>query len=293
MKKLSLIAFVLTAMMTACKSSDDNVESTNNNFVKKVYVTTDIYNTNKTDSKTFYYNSTSTYKYNKENKVSTINTNETYLDIIHYETIDAKPVRTNHIEKQYTYENTLGLLIQENIKTNNTSIVKTFQYNNSNQLIAITESDKKTLYHYNTKNQVESIQTIYTNLKGINSTRNFKYDQSNNIVSIQYDTELRSTTFTLTYSKEKSQYIGHQLNYALHERIMEVTKPIIQDEYSNLFDNLEYTYKGENLIETISTLRLSDPLYKFEAMVLETKPYYYVRSSPGALQPTYKVISTY
>ncbi|MDR0193554.1 MAG: hypothetical protein LBI73_00400 [Myroides sp.] len=291
MKRISLIAFVLTAMMTACKSSDDNViiADTKNGLVKEIRETTNYFDIDSPNlgelTEGFFNNKIISIKYNSNNTFSSITNTVAFRD--RNENIIRKEVK-----KTFTYIDDSTLLLRERIESKDFSYTKNFTYNTNKQVDSIIEPKKITTFAYDSQKRVNFIYTYHTDNSRLNSTQEFFYDEFNIIDKVIYSTSANSKTLQITHQFTPNCFKNNNINYALSDFTNTNTpipsfvhNPDYKEEYYDLFNNIEYCYKGQFFIRNVNYKGTA--IYESElGLLLNTKEGILYKKTTS-LSPTY------
>lgn len=258
MKKNIILFFVISIVTLSCNKSDDNTYGSTNDLVKKIWIRAGD-NSEITPEDGYFYNSTFEFTYTKQNKPSSIKETTRHRYSLYNPDTERYEDRLVNLQKEklFTYDKNTHLLLQEITKIDQSKSIKTFQYNETKQLVSVKEVDKETLFTYNAAGMVERINVNYTDQSNNNnSTQRLTYDGNQNLHTATYETNYSKNTFYFTYSDVESFYKNNPINYTLSELIVDERAYGLDLQkilhYSDFLANFEHIYKGFHLIHSIS-----------------------------------------
>lgn len=261
MKKYTLLPLLLSLVFLSCDKSDDNNTPTfDNDFVKQIIIKTEDYQ--ELPEFAFFYDTTIDFEYNKQNKPSIIRSAISFRDNWSSEDTGefANKIIKIQEQKMFTYDKQTNLLREEKTTSERGTHIKTFQYDNFQRIKSIKEDDKESIFTYNHgTGQLASIQTQYTNAESqhLNSIRYFDFKANQNLNTMLYENSNKEQeTFYFTYTSTKSLYENNTINYTLTDgldgNILTGTNgQVIKNRYPDFMSNLEYSYKGNFLLDNI------------------------------------------
>lgn len=256
--KISYITLIALAMSN-CSSDDNKEKEVSNNLIKKLEVRTTMDSPETASPNTFFFISNTSFNYNQRNQTNSIHSQQDYRNMWEYNPTNGQfPNKREQkiVDRIFTYNANTNLLEKETTTINNITTTKTFIYNNKEQIKTINEEGKTTTLKYNAKGQVSSIITKYVDPDNIyNAIKEYEYDQNNNLISVNYIARVYLDKINIKYTNIESPYKGTTVNYSLLEPMDEgITMKkhnLFSDKYATFFENLEYSYKGYHLIESI------------------------------------------
>lgn len=259
-KHLKTFYFILIGLVLSNCSSDDNKnKEVTNNLIKKLEVRTTLDSPETANPNTFFYIANTSFNYNQRNQTTSIHSQQDHRNMWEYDPITNKyPNKREQkiVDRIFKYNGNTNLLEKETTTINNITTTKTFIYNDKQQIETIKEVGKTTTLKYNTKGQVSTIITKYDDPNNIyNAIKEYEYDQSNNLISVNYIARVYPDKINIKYTNIESPYKGTTVNYSLlepmDEGIIMRNHNLFSDKYATLFENLEYSYKGYHLIKSI------------------------------------------
>ncbi|WP_353117207.1 hypothetical protein [Myroides odoratus] len=296
MKKNIFLFFIFSFITLSCNKSDDNTPQSNNDLIKKVWIRAGS-NTQIIPEEGYFYNATIEFNYTKQNKPSHIKEITRYKFDFYNPNTQSFEDRVVNVQKEktFTYDKNTHVLLKEITKEDNFESIKTFQYNNANQLIAVKEHDRETKFTYNTAGMVEVIQIHYIDQSLLNnSTQRLIYDENQNLKTATYETDYFNDTFHFRYSNVESFYKNNAINYTLSELIadprtygLDLQKIL---HFPDFLANIEYVYKGYHLINTIMVNDDLPPFISYHTVPYVDLPYTYER---GDIRSSFISIGTY
>ncbi|WP_121964085.1 hypothetical protein [Myroides sp. N17-2] len=259
-KYFKILSITLIALVISNCSSDDNKnKEVSNNLIKKLEVRTTMDSPETASPNSFFFISNTTFNYNQRNQTNSIHSQQDYRNIWEYNSTNNQyPNKREQkiVVRIFTYNTNTNLLEKETTTINNVTTIKTFIYNDKQQIVTINEVGKTTTLKYNTKGQVSTIITKYTDPDNMyNAIKEYEYDQSNNLISVNYIARVYPDKINIKYTNIESPYKGTTVNYSLlepmDEGILMRKHNLFSDKYATFFENLEYSYKGYHLIKSI------------------------------------------
>ncbi|WP_353100934.1 hypothetical protein [Myroides odoratus] len=295
MKKHILLVLALSFITVSCNKSDDNTTYSNNDLIKKIWIRGG-YSNEIISEEGYFYNATFEFDYTKQNKPSSIKEITRYKFDFYNPNTQSFEDRIINIQKEktFTYDKSTDVLLKEITKEDSFELIKTFQYNEVNQLIVVKELDKETKFTYNASGMVEVIQIHYVDQSlHNNSTQRLTYDENQNLKKATYETDYTNHIFYFHYSDIESFYKNNAINYTLSEQIadhrtygLDLQKILY---FPDFLANIEYVYKGYHLINSIA-VNNDFPFISYHTIPYVNLPYTYER---GDYRSSFISIGTY
>jgi len=295
MKKISFLFLALSFITLSCNKSDDNTTHSNNELIKKIWIRAGN-NSEIIPEDGYFYNATFEFNYTKQNKPSSIKEITRYKFDFYNPNTQGYEDRIVNVQKEktFTYDKNTHVLLKEITKEDSFESIKTFQYNDANQLIAVKELDRETKFSYNVAGMVEVIQIHYVDQSLLNnSIQRLIYDENLNLKTATYETGYSNDTFHFYYSDVESFYKNNAINYTLSELIadhraygLDLQKIL---HFPDFLANIEYVYKGYHLINTI-TVDDNFPFISYHTIPYIDLPHAYER---GDNRSSFISIGTY
>lgn len=260
-KYFKILSITLIALVISNCSSDDNKnKEVSNNLIKKLEVRTTMDSPETASPNIFFFISNTTFEYNKLNQTTSIHSQQDYRNMWEYNPITGQfPNKREQkiVDRIFTYNAKTNLLERETTTINSVTTIKTFIYNDKQQIEAIKEVGKTSTLKYNTKGQVSTIITKYDDPNNMyNAIKEYEYDQNNNLISVNYISRVYPDKLIIKYTNVESPYKHTTVNYSLLEPMDEGIAMrkhnLFSDKYATFFENLEYSYKGYHLMKSIA-----------------------------------------